>query len=106
MVDEDINLNLDGSVGLGDGDGDGDGVDEATLNVFHHELQQPDFGQHTHESENGEKEEGEEVDVSALNLPGDEDMGSDLGLNLDDIDGGEDRPLFSRPPSIRKGESK
>jgi hypothetical protein len=62
--------------------------------------QGPDFGSII----DGDKEDEEDVDVSGLDLP-DDDMEDGLGINLDDIDDREDRPSFSRPPSIRKGRS-
>lgn len=71
--------------------------------VFHHTLQQPDFGQHLDKEEGeGEVEGEEEVDVAGIALTSD-DVGDDFGLDLEDLDTGDDRPLFSRPPSIRKG---
>jgi hypothetical protein len=78
-----------------------DGIDHG--HHFHHQLQAPDFSQAGLGLGDDEKEEG--VDVTGLGLPDDGDLGEeDLGLNLDDLEERDDRPAFSRPPSIRKGE--
>lgn len=55
-----------------------------------------------------DEKEDEDDDLQGLDIPNDDMDGDDLGLNLDDLDDREDRedsrPMFSRPPSIRKGK--